>query len=198
MKRRSPPPRCRLASWESPTPAGLFATNWKAKLRRRSDNAEWLLPWYVNLINATGVSFHQFALPGYPASHACVRLFDDDARWIVDWTDSWVLDPPGRTVLVHGTPVLVFGDFAYDQPGPWTRLAEDASAATVSAGELPAALEPHRATIGTRAALRAAWQAARPSSGLWPCRQVRTRRDRVRVVVVMAEVCQPPKPRVPT
>ena len=39
---------------ETPTPAGLFATNWKSKLRRSSDNREWLLPWYVNFINATG------------------------------------------------------------------------------------------------------------------------------------------------
>lgn len=147
---------------ETATPAGLFATNWKAKLRRSSDNAEWLLPWYVNLVNATGVSFHQFALPGYPASHACVRLFEDDARWIYAWVDSWVLDAAGRTVMAHGTPVLVFGDFAYDQPSPWTRLADAAAAATVNAAELAAALEPHRALIEARAATRAAWLAARP------------------------------------
>ncbi len=147
---------------ETATPAGLFATNWKSKLRRSSDNAEWLLPWYVNLVNATGVSFHQFALPGYPASHACVRLFDDDARWIYAWVDSWVLDGAGQSVVVHGTPVLVFGDFDYDRPGPWTRLADDAGAATITVDELAAALEPHRAAIEARAATRAAWLAAQP------------------------------------
>lgn len=145
---------------DTPTPAGLFATNWKAKLRRSSDNAEWLLPWYVNLVNATGVSFHQFALPGYPASHACIRLFDDDARWIYAWVDSWVLDAEGRSVVAYGTPVVVFGDYAYDQPRPWTRLADDATAATVTAAELAAALEPHRTAIEERAARRAAWLAA--------------------------------------
>lgn len=147
---------------DTATPAGLFATNWKAKLRRSSDNAEWLLPWYVNLVNSSGVSFHQFALPGYPASHACVRLFEDDARWIYAWIDSWILDAEGRTVVAHGTPVLVFGDFAYNRPGPWTRAADDAAAATITAAELSSALEPHRATIQERAATRAAWLAAHP------------------------------------
>lgn len=149
---------------ETATPAGLFATNWKSKLRRSSDNAEWLLPWLVNLVNATGVSFHQFALPGYPASHACVRLLEDDARWIYAWVDSWILDDAGRSVVAHGTPVLVFGDFAFDQPGPWTRAADDAAAATVTAAELAAALEPHRATIVERAATRAQWLATRASA----------------------------------
>lgn len=146
---------------ETPTPAGLFATNWKSRLRRSSDNAEWLLPWYVNFINESGVSFHEFALPGHPASHACVRLMDDDARWIYDWTASWVLGPRERTVAVHGTPVVVFGDYAYDQPGPWTRMADDPAAALVTASELAAALAPHRSTLEAWAAERAAWQAAR-------------------------------------
>jgi hypothetical protein len=146
---------------ETPTPAGLFATNWKAKLRRSSDNAEWLLPWYVNFINASGVSFHEFALPGYPASHACVRLMLDDAKWIHDWAESWVLGPLGQTVDVHGTPVLVFGDYAFDQPAPWTRLAEDPHSTTVALDELRGALAPHRLTIEARTARRAAWLASR-------------------------------------
>jgi hypothetical protein len=89
---------------ETPTPAGLFATNWRSKLRRSSDNAEWLLPWYVNFINQSGVSFHQFALPGYPASHACARLTTDDAKWIYDWVELWELDATRRKVEVYGTP----------------------------------------------------------------------------------------------
>ena len=141
---------------ETPTPAGLFATNWKSKLRRSSDNREWLLPWYVNFINATGVSFHQFALPGYPASHACVRLLDADARWIYDWAETWVLDSDRRQVVVHGTPVIVYDEYDYGKPGPWTRLAEDPRATTVTAEELRKALEPHLARI-------AEWMAARAS-----------------------------------
>jgi hypothetical protein len=139
---------------ETPTPAGLFATNWKSKLRRSSDNREWLLPWYVNFINASGVSFHQFALPGYPASHACARLLDADAKWIYDWAESWVLSEDQQRVLRHGTPVLVFGDYDYTQPGPWTRLAEDPDASTVTLDEMTRAIEPHRAKLIEWLALR--------------------------------------------
>lgn len=146
---------------ETPTPAGLFATNWKSKLRRSSDNAEWLLPWYVNFINASGVSFHQFALPGYPASHACVRLMADDARWIYDWAESWVLADGGRRIVVHGTPVVVFGDYAFEQPAPWLRLPLDPAATRVPLTELQVALEPHRVAIAAREVARTEWLSTR-------------------------------------
>jgi hypothetical protein len=144
---------------ETQTPAGLFATNWRAKLRRSSDNASWLLPWYVNFVNATGVSFHQFDLPGEPASHACVRLLQADAQWIYDWAELWVLADGGRRIVVHGTPVLIFGDYDFDRPGPWTRLAENPRATTITPDELRVALAPHRATIAERTATRVAWLA---------------------------------------
>ena len=136
---------------ETQTPAGLFATNWRAKLRRSSDNREWLLPWYVNFVNETGVSFHQFALPGYPASHACARLLEDDAKWIYDWVELWTLDASGRRIERYGTPVLVFGDYDFDRPGPWTQLPSVPNAATVTLDELRRALEPHRDTLLARA-----------------------------------------------
>ena len=80
----------RLAYWgpvstgraETPTPSGLFHLTWKAKSRRSTDNAEWILNWYFNFINSRGVSFHEFELPGRPASHACVRLLPRDAQWL--------------------------------------------------------------------------------------------------------------------
>ncbi len=142
---------------ETPTPAGLFATNWRSKLRRSSDNAAWLLPWYVNFINSSGVSFHQFDLPGYPASHACVRLLEADAKWIFDWAESWVLADQGRRVEIHGTPVLVFDDYAFDAPAPWLKLPQDAAATTITRDAIESALQPHKATIEERAAARAAW-----------------------------------------
>lgn len=142
---------------ESPTPAGLFATNWRSKLRISSDNAAWLLPWYVNFINSSGVSFHQFDLPGYPASHACVRLLEADAKWIFEWADSWVLADRGRRVEIYGTPVVVFDDYAFDQPPPWLRLAEDPTATAVTLDEIQRALQPHQAVIEDRAIARAKW-----------------------------------------
>ncbi len=138
----------------SPTPAGLFATNWKSKLRRSSDNREWLLPWYVNFINESGVSFHQFALPGYPASHACVRLLEGDAKWVYDWSETWTLSPDKRSVLVRGTPVLVFGDYAFAEPGPWTHLASDPLATRITTQEIQSSLAAHKRQLTEWIAVR--------------------------------------------
>lgn len=147
---------------ETPTPAGLFATNWRSKLRRSADNRAWLLPWYFNFINSSGVSFHQYDLPGYPASHACVRLLEPDAKWIFDWAESWVLADGGRRVEIHGTAVLVFGEFAHGSPGPWTRLPDDPRATEVTAAEILEALAPHRQTLLDREAARAARATSKP------------------------------------
>lgn len=143
---------------ETPTPPGLYHANWRAKLRRSSDNPQWLLPWLVNFENSRGISFHQFDLPGYPASHACVRLLEDDARWMFDWIEQWVLSEDRRTIVLHGTPVIVFGDYAYDAPPPWKRLADDPLAARVPVTEVQAAVDPHIQVIAARAHERIAAQ----------------------------------------
>jgi len=36
-------------------------------------------------MNKRGHSFHQYELPGHPASHGCIRLLERDATWIYDW-----------------------------------------------------------------------------------------------------------------
>jgi hypothetical protein len=47
------------------TPTGLFFTNWKAEETTSTFNDEWVKMNY-NIINWVG--FHQYSLPGYPAS----------------------------------------------------------------------------------------------------------------------------------
>ena len=123
------------------TPEGLYHTNWKDRDRTSTFNDEWRLQWYVNLENYLGISFHLFDLPGYPASHSCVRLLENDARWIYAWSESWTLDPRRPSVIVkEGTPVLVFGAFAYRKRYPWRALAADSSATDVPLFEIEAAL----------------------------------------------------------
>jgi lipoprotein-anchoring transpeptidase ErfK/SrfK len=124
----------------SPTPAGIYHTNWKSKATRSSINDEWLLPWYFNLDNQSGISFHQYDLPGYPASHGCLRLIEDDAAWIYGWADQWTLSTDRRRVEAYGTPVIVFGKYAYGKPAPWKHLATDYSAASVTVSELEEAV----------------------------------------------------------
>jgi len=135
----------------TPTDSGLFFTNWKARTAISTDDPSWILDWYVNIIALKGVAFHQYDLPGRPASHGCVRLMEVDARWIYGWADQWV---PGRGSQVkrYGTPVLIFGDYAYDQPAPWLGLVAGDPSAVVSAEELTGALGPNLTTIAARAA----------------------------------------------
>ena len=107
---------------ETPTPEGAFNLTWRARSRRITDNAAWLLEWYFNFVNERGVSFHLFDLPGYPASHACVRLLLRDAQWLYNWGDQWSLDDSHRTVVTPGTPVVILGMYLYDAPAPWLSL----------------------------------------------------------------------------
>lgn len=107
---------------ETPTPEGAFHLTWRARSRRSTDNENWLLEWYFNFVNARGVSFHLFDLPGYPASHACVRLLLRDAQWLYGWGEQWTLDESKRTVTTTGTPVVIHGSYGYGSPAPWLSL----------------------------------------------------------------------------
>jgi len=49
---------------------------------------------------------------GYPASHACMRLKEKDARYLNDWADQWILRGKDK-VLIKGTPVIVFGSYNF-------------------------------------------------------------------------------------
>ena len=135
--------RGRLVRWgpvstgrrETATPEGSFNLTWRARSRRSTDNEDWLLEWYFNFVNERGVSFHLFDLPGYPASHACVRLLLRDAQWLYGWGEQWSLDDSRREVMMPGTPVLIVGVYPFGSPPAWLSL--DALATPLT---LPAAL----------------------------------------------------------
>jgi lipoprotein-anchoring transpeptidase ErfK/SrfK len=122
----------------TPTPNGLFNANWKGKEVISTSNDEWILKWNVNIANFLGVSLHQYELPGYPASHSCVRLFEEDAFWIYNWVDQWTLSDDGADVLAKGTPVLLFGQYDYAGIPPWKKLSENPTATTVELSEIEA------------------------------------------------------------
>jgi L,D-transpeptidase catalytic domain len=104
---------------KSPTPSGLFALNWRAKFHRSTVNRSWMLPWYFNFDNESGRAFHQYELPGLPASHGCVRMLQRDAQWLYDWGREWTLDARGWTVTESGTPVLIIGEYPQVETPPW-------------------------------------------------------------------------------
>lgn len=109
----------------TPTPNGLHYGNYKAKRKISTVNQDWILPYYFNFMNFEGVGTHQYLLPGFPASHACVRLYMDDAKFIYDWARQWKLDPTGQRIVNNGTPFMVYGEYDYQNPFPWLQLSEN-------------------------------------------------------------------------
>ena len=119
--------RGRLERWgpvstgarKSRTPNGVFHLNWKSKGHRSTVNRNWFLPWYFNFHNKRGHSFHEYELPGKPASHGCIRLLGRDAEWLYEWGEEWILGPRGWAVERDGTAVLVVGEFDHDKEPSW-------------------------------------------------------------------------------
>lgn len=99
----------------SPTPSGLFHLNWRSKGRHSTVDPTWYMSWYSNFHNTLGLAFHEYKLPGYPASHACIRLLKRDAQWLYAWGE-------GTTPTTAGTPVLILGQYNFDAPPPWRSL----------------------------------------------------------------------------
>ncbi len=110
-----------------PTPTGLYYTNWKAEETISTFNDEWDLKWNFNIENKLGVGFHQYELPGYPASHSCLRLTEKDAVYLYNWADQWLLHNQD-SVQAKGTPVIVFGGYPFDAAKPWLQLVNNAHA----------------------------------------------------------------------
>lgn len=117
------------------TPTGLFFTNWKAEETTSTFNDEWDLKWNFNIENKLGVGFHEYELPGYPASHSCLRLLEKDAKFLYNWADQWVLADK-ENVKVKGTPVIVFGSYDFDGAKPWLQLTKNPKGLDISESEI--------------------------------------------------------------
>lgn len=131
---------------KDPTPTGLFYTNWKAEKTTSTFNDEWDLRWNFNIANKLGVGWHQYELPGYPASHSCLRLQEKDAKYLYTWADQWILKDD-ENVLVKGTPVIVFGKYDFDAPKPWLQLIQNPKAMNISEAEIENATKPYLNSI---------------------------------------------------
>lgn len=81
------------------------------------------------------MGWHQYSLPGYPASHSCLRLQEKDAKYLYDWADEWEL-ADSETVKVKGTPVIVFGSYDFTALKPWLQLIASPKALDISENEM--------------------------------------------------------------
>ena len=135
-----------MGSKKNPTPTGLFFTNWKAEETISTFNDEWELRWNFNIQNKEGIGWHQYELPGYPASHSCLRLLETDAKHLYKWADQWELQNDEK-VKVKGTPVIVFGSYNFDAPKPWLQLLANPKALDITEDEIQQLTTPHLSNI---------------------------------------------------
>lgn len=125
----------------TPTPTGLFFANWKGRRVTSTVNPTWILQYNFNIHNTGGVGWHQYEMPGYPASHSCLRLFLEDAMWLYEYADQWTLK--NGVKIANGTPVIVFGEFPWGQSKPWFKLVEGHEQLMYTEEKLEEIIRPH-------------------------------------------------------
>ena len=130
-----------MGSKKNQTPTGLFFANWKAEETISTVDDEWKLLWNFNIANKLGVGWHQYELPGYPASHSCLRLTETDAKFLYTWADQWVLKDD-QNVAVKGTPTIVFGGYDFDGSKSWYALVKNPEALKISESDIEGITKP--------------------------------------------------------
>ncbi|NTW11653.1 MAG: L,D-transpeptidase [Chlorobiaceae bacterium] len=65
------------------TPPGKFFVNYKQRFKKSLKYDDAPMPFSINFNQ--GYFLHQQSLPGYPASHGCVRLLEIDAQRLFYW-----------------------------------------------------------------------------------------------------------------
>lgn len=86
-----------------PTPTGVFSIMQKNRYHRSNIYSNAPMP-YMQRITWSGVALHEGALPGYPASHGCIRMPGQFARQL------WGITRIGARVIVahHPTAPIEF------------------------------------------------------------------------------------------
>lgn len=130
------------------TPTGLYYANWKAEETQSTVDDEWILKWNFNIENQEGIGWHQYAMPGYPASHSCLRMREEDAKYMYDWAEQWI-QKDKQTVAAKGTPTIVFGSYPFGQAKPWYALPQDPEALDITQQQLEEIVKPHISEILT-------------------------------------------------
>ncbi len=104
-------------------PEGLYYLTWKAKNHVSSYDETWIMPFTFNYTRI-GQAFHQYMMPGFPASHGCLRQFRSDAEWLFNWGDTRKLDPATKKWGIRsGTPLIIIDQYDYENRyKPWRYL----------------------------------------------------------------------------
>src|SRR5215471_2731974 len=119
-----------------PTPLGVFSVLGKEKWHRSNIYSAAPMP-YMQRITWSGIALHAGDLPGYPASHGCIRLTNDFAIRL------WHLTKRGtRVIIAHDDirPVEVSNPHLF-LPKP--EVASDSAESATLAADSIAAAETH-------------------------------------------------------
>ena len=84
-----------------PTPLGIFTVISKQRWHRSNIYSDAPMP-YMQRITWSGIALHAGVLPGYPASHGCIRLTDSFA------TQLWHFTKRGTRVIIARDDVRPF------------------------------------------------------------------------------------------
>ena len=134
---------CNTGKEKTPTYPGRYSFVWKKKEHLSSLDSTWVMPFNWNFHQYAGCAFHQFTMPGYAASHSCVRQFREDAKWMYYWAKGARLHNDRRGYIhLSGTPIIVLDVFDYRRPktGPWVSL-ESNTAHLIELPDLPMEVE---------------------------------------------------------
>ncbi|MGJ5179069.1 L,D-transpeptidase family protein [Bradyrhizobium oligotrophicum] len=122
------------------TPMGVFSVIQKQKFHRSNIYSGAPMP-FMQRITWSGVALHAGVLPGYPASHGCIRMPASFATRIYGWTrmGSRVLVTPGEVAPASFShPMLA----ALRAPQPSAAVQPDANAPAATKSDKGAAVTP--------------------------------------------------------
>jgi lipoprotein-anchoring transpeptidase ErfK/SrfK len=160
-----------------PTPMGVFSVIQKQKFHRSNIYSGAPMP-YMQRITWSGVAMHAGVLPGYPASHGCIRMPAAFAVKMYGWTKmgARVIVTPGDVTPTSFSHPLLATLKIVPQPVAAEETKADViavqtpeRAALVEANKLPTPTEAKlelRSTVGHVDAIKSADDESRPSTAL--------------------------------
>ena len=128
-----------------PTPMGVFSVIQKHKLHHSNIYSGAPMP-YMQRITWSGVAMHAGVLPGYPASHGCIRMPMAFAVKMWGWTrmGARVVVTPGETTPADFSHPLLMAQKVVPQPTVANEPSPDAASAakTDKASDANGAIRP--------------------------------------------------------
>jgi hypothetical protein len=153
-----------------PTPLGVFSVISKQRWHRSNIYSAAPMP-YMQRITWSGIALHAGVLPGYPASHGCIRLTNDFAIRLWDLTKRGT-----RVIIAHDDvrPIDITNPHLF-VPKPKVASGSPETRAATAAGDSIIAAAATYAPLMSNAETQETTNLQvpdSPSAGVWPQRLV--------------------------